>query len=161
MTKKTLGSVVKDARDRARLSQREIAEAVGIKASHIAYIEQGQRRPSISLINRLGEARGLDAKELLVLAHPEVEWIVDEVRPSGRKSEGAWQRFVSNKALLSRHAVTPSELKVSEARFNARGGRASGTFHLHPECYPAGGRSAVTRLILSEPTESAEPSRIR
>jgi transcriptional regulator with XRE-family HTH domain len=56
MIKKTLGSVVKEARDGARMSQRELAEAVGIKASHIAYIEGGQRKPSISLINRLGEA---------------------------------------------------------------------------------------------------------
>ena len=112
MSKKTIGSVVKEARDRARLSQRELAEAVGIKASHIAYIESGQRRPSIALINRLSEALGLDARELLVLAHPEAKQIVDGERPSGKKREGAWQRFVSNKALLSRHAVTSSELKV-------------------------------------------------
>jgi len=55
------------------MSQRELAEAVGIKASHVAYIESGQRGPSISLINRLSESLGLDAKELLVLAHPEVK----------------------------------------------------------------------------------------
>ena len=63
MTKRTLGSVVKEARDEARMTQRELATAVGIKASHIAYIENGRRRPSISLINRLGETLGLDAKE--------------------------------------------------------------------------------------------------
>jgi hypothetical protein len=28
------------------------------------------------------------------------------------REEGAWQRFVSNKALLSRHAVTAREFKV-------------------------------------------------
>jgi transcriptional regulator with XRE-family HTH domain len=94
------------------MSQREIAEAVGIKASHIAHIEGGQRRPSISLINRLSEALGLDAKELLVLAHPEAKQIVDGGRSSGKKNEGAWQRLVSNKALLRRHAITNGELKI-------------------------------------------------
>jgi hypothetical protein len=64
------------------------------------------------LINRISETLGLDAKELLVLASPETKQIVDGARPSGKKGEGAWQRFVSNKALLRRHMVTLDELKV-------------------------------------------------
>jgi transcriptional regulator with XRE-family HTH domain len=112
MTKRTLGSVVKEARDGARMTQRDLATAVGIKASHVAYIENGHRRPSISLINRLSETLGLDAKELLVLAHPEAKQIIDGARPSARRSDGAWPRFVSNQALLRRHAITPGELKI-------------------------------------------------
>ena len=65
MTKRTLGAVVKEARDRARMTQRELAAATGIKASHIAYLENGRRKPSISLINRLAKTLGLDTKELL------------------------------------------------------------------------------------------------
>src|ERR1019366_8315916 len=112
MTKRTLGSVVKEARDGARMTQRDLAAAIGVKASHIAYIENGHRKPSISLINRLGETLGLDAKELLVLAHPEAKQIVDGDRPSDRRGDGAWQRFVSNQALLRRHAITRGELKI-------------------------------------------------
>jgi len=44
MAKRTLGSVVKEARDEARMSQRELAAAIGVKASHIAYIENGHRK---------------------------------------------------------------------------------------------------------------------
>jgi transcriptional regulator with XRE-family HTH domain len=55
MNKRTLGSVVKEARDGARMTQRDLAVAIGVKASHIAYIENGRRRPSISLMNRLAE----------------------------------------------------------------------------------------------------------
>jgi len=112
MTKRTLGAVVKEARYEARMTQRELAAAVGIRASHIAYIENGRRRPSISLINRLAETLGLDAKELLVLAHPEAKKTVDGARPSGKRGDGAWQRFVSNRALLRRHAITKGELKI-------------------------------------------------
>src|ERR1035441_5643219 len=61
MTKRTLGSVVKEARDGARMTQRDLAAAIGVKSSHIAYIENGYRKPSISLINRLSETLGLDA----------------------------------------------------------------------------------------------------
>ena len=112
MTKKTLGSVVREVRNEARLSQRELAAAIGVKASHVAYIENGHRRPSISLINRLSETLGLDAKELLVLAHPEAKQIIDGVRPSTKKGDGAWERFASNQALLRRHAITKGELKI-------------------------------------------------
>ena len=112
MIKRTLGSVVKEARDGARMTQRELAAAIGVKASHIAYIENGRRKPSISLINRLGETLGLNTKELLVLAHPEARQIIDGARPSVRGDNGAWQQFVSNSALLRRHAITRGELKI-------------------------------------------------
>ena len=94
------------------MSQRELAAAIGVKASHIAYIENGHRRPSISLINRLGETLGLDAKELLVLAHPEAKQIIDGAQPSAKRSDGAWPRFVSNQASLRRHAITKGELRI-------------------------------------------------
>ena len=64
------------------MTQRELAAAaISVKAGHIAYIENGCRRPSISLINRLAETLGLSAKELLVLAHLEAKQIVDGDRP--------------------------------------------------------------------------------
>jgi len=69
MTRRTLGSIVKEARDEARMTQLDLAAAVGIKASHVAYIENARRRPSIPPINRLSETLGLDALEMLVLAH--------------------------------------------------------------------------------------------
>jgi transcriptional regulator with XRE-family HTH domain len=112
MPKRTLGSVVKEARDEARMTQRDLAAAIGVKASHVAYIENARRRPSIALINRLSETLGLDAKELLVLAHPEAKQILEGARPSAKKSDGAWPRFVSNQALLKRHAITKGELKI-------------------------------------------------
>ncbi len=112
MTKRTLGSVVKEARDEARLSQRELAAAIGVKASHIAYIENGHRKPSISLINRLSETLGLDGKELLMLAHPETRQLIHGARPATKKGDAAWPRFVSNQALLRRNAITKGELKI-------------------------------------------------
>jgi len=112
MAKRTLGSVVKEARDGARMTQRDLAAAIDVKASHIAYIENGRRRPSISLINRLAETLGLSAKELLVLAHPEAKQIVESERPSGGRGDSAWQRFTANKALIKGHGITPAELKI-------------------------------------------------
>jgi transcriptional regulator with XRE-family HTH domain len=43
MRNMTLGEVVKTARDSLRLTQRDLAAVVGVKASHIAYIENNRR----------------------------------------------------------------------------------------------------------------------
>jgi transcriptional regulator with XRE-family HTH domain len=67
------------------MTQRDLAAAIGVKASHIAYIENSRRRPSIPLIIPLSKKLGLDAKELLVLAYPAVKQILDGSRPSGKK----------------------------------------------------------------------------
>ena len=58
MNKKTLGAVIKEGRDALRLTQRGLAEIVGVKASHIAYIENGHRNPSLALLRRLADALG-------------------------------------------------------------------------------------------------------
>ena len=112
MAKRTLGSVVKEARDRARMTQRDLAAAIGVKASHVAYIENGNRKPSISLMNRLAETVGLSGRELLVLAHPEAQQMIDGDRPVGKKRDSVWERFASNKALIKGHLISPSELKM-------------------------------------------------
>ncbi|HLI82218.1 MAG TPA: helix-turn-helix transcriptional regulator [Candidatus Binataceae bacterium] len=112
MNKKTLGAVIKEGRDALRLTQRGLAELVGVKASHIAYIENGHRNPSLALLRRLADALGLNRKELLFLSHPDAKYLMDEDSGSARKREDAWQQFSSNRAALRRHNVTRAELKV-------------------------------------------------
>jgi len=112
MNKKTLGTVVKEGRDALRLTQRGLAELVGVKASHIAYIENGHRNPSLALLRRLADALGLNRKELLFLSHPDAKYLMDEEDGAARKRDDAWQQFTSNRAALRRHNVTRAEIKV-------------------------------------------------
>ena len=86
---------------------------VGVKASHIAYIENGQRNPSLGLLRRLADTLGLNRRELLFLIHPDAKHLTEENAEPGksRKAQG-WREFSSNQALLRRHQVTPAELKV-------------------------------------------------
>jgi transcriptional regulator with XRE-family HTH domain len=43
---------IRDLRLLARLSQRELANYLGVKSSHVAYLETGRRSPSGDLILR-------------------------------------------------------------------------------------------------------------
>jgi len=76
MKKKTLGSVLKDRREFLRLTQRELAAKLGVKASHVAYLENGRRRPSLSLLRRLSTVMGLDSETIFLLAHPEARELI-------------------------------------------------------------------------------------
>ena len=113
MTKKTLALVVKEGRAALGITQRELAAALGVKASHVAYIEGGKRRPSLQLLRRISSTLGLNPRELLFLAHPDARFMAcGPDRPGKTKRPDAWGRFASNRALLGRHKVTPAELKV-------------------------------------------------
>jgi transcriptional regulator with XRE-family HTH domain len=114
MTKKKPGTLIREARNSLKLTQRDLASMVGVKASHIAYIESEQRNPSLALLRRLADTLGLNRRELLFMIHPEARQLTEEQAApenGGGKPDG-WRHFSTNQALLRRHNVTPAELKV-------------------------------------------------
>jgi transcriptional regulator with XRE-family HTH domain len=113
MTKKTFGQTVKERRDALALTQRQLAAKLGVKASHIAYIENGHRKPSLGLLRRMASVLGLDSRELLLMSHPEARYLLHSAddEEADRKRD-AWTQFAGNKPLLRRHGVTGAELKV-------------------------------------------------
>lgn len=113
MNKKLLGDVVRDARWDHGITQRELAKLVGVKGSHIAYIEGNRRKPSLALLRKIADALGLNRRELLFLAHPEARLLVgDADNHSQRGPTDSWRVFAANRALHRRHKITPGELKL-------------------------------------------------
>jgi transcriptional regulator with XRE-family HTH domain len=53
-----LGVLIKAARIRARLSQAEVAERLGVTQARISQIEAGLKNPTISVIERFAEVVG-------------------------------------------------------------------------------------------------------
>src|SRR5215475_12780677 len=96
----TFGSSIKGQRAALGLTQRELASELGVKASYISYLEKDQRRPSITVLNRLGEVLGLSRSELLMLAYPETREMVDTGQEQGDKRRNAWKDFSENRAII-------------------------------------------------------------
>jgi transcriptional regulator with XRE-family HTH domain len=111
MNKRTLGQAIKQKRLELALTQRELANQLGVKASHVAYIESGRRKPSLTLIRRIADALGLDRQEIFLLSHPEAKYLVNQSRESVARN-GAWREFVASHSLLKRYRVTRGELKI-------------------------------------------------
>jgi transcriptional regulator with XRE-family HTH domain len=103
-----LGELIKTRREAIGISQRELGRRAGVTASHIAYIESNRRRPSYTLLFRLGQGLKLSRPDLFLLAYPEATPLI---LPISQKpdSKAAWRRFL---AMARRHSVTPRELLV-------------------------------------------------
>jgi transcriptional regulator with XRE-family HTH domain len=119
MSKKirTLGPVLKERRQALALTQRQLARRLGVEASHIAYLEHGQRRPSLALLGRLADVLGLDKQDLFLLSHPEAKHLIaagPRSTPAKSTSDLAWREFIANRTLLERYGVTRKELKILE-----------------------------------------------
>lgn len=113
MKKKTLGGVIKDRREFLRLTQRELAAKLGVKASHVAYLENGRRGPSLGLLKRLSEVLGAKMEDLFLLAHPEAKDLIAAANGHPAKdARDAWRQFSADRALQVRYEVTPAELRV-------------------------------------------------
>jgi transcriptional regulator with XRE-family HTH domain len=56
-----LARALRDARFDLRLSQREVAGLVGISRGYVAAIEIGRANPSLDVVDRIGDALGLEA----------------------------------------------------------------------------------------------------
>jgi transcriptional regulator with XRE-family HTH domain len=109
-----LAALLKAHRHNVGLTQQSLAQKLGVRASHIALLEGGRRRPSLGLIARLATALGVDGRELLELAYPEVRPLVSPIPKRRTKLSPSWQRLFKNTTLLARYHVTRRELEVLE-----------------------------------------------
>lgn len=69
MENKTLASVIKSARERIGISQREVSRRTGIDNNTLAKIEKGERKkPNVLSLRKISFLLNLDLEELLKLA---------------------------------------------------------------------------------------------
>src|SRR6516162_11137792 len=98
--------MLKEQRQAHGLTQRELAARIDVKASHVAYLETGQRKPSLALLGRIADTLRLEKQKLFVLAHPEARSMMPSSRlPKTRTPKEAWRALLNDRALLSRYQV--------------------------------------------------------
>lgn len=99
---KSLGSLLRDWRQRREASQLEVALEVGISARHLSYIENGKAHPSETLVYALMRALDIPAGERNVVL------LAAGLRPRAARDTGGAADRASRSELLRRyldHAV--------------------------------------------------------
>ncbi|CAN5751203.1 hypothetical protein BH11GEM1_BH11GEM1_14060 [soil metagenome] len=93
----TAGQLAGEARKRAALSQRELAERAGTTQAGIARIEAGDTTPSFETLRRLVDAAGFDLHVELM------------TKPAPDPVIAAYKRDVDNTLLLENLRKTPEQ----------------------------------------------------
>ncbi len=112
--KDDLGERLRTARERARLSTRDVATRAGVSAGFISQLENGKRGASVAVLKRISAAVGISVADLLT-----------EQAPASRPVLRANQRPVFSsdsglqKLLLSRPPI--QQLEVYEGTFDVGG----------------------------------------
>jgi transcriptional regulator with XRE-family HTH domain len=113
--KNGLGRLIKQKRKELQLTQRALAKKLGVEASHVAYLEGGKRKPSLTLMARLEDALGVSRQQIFLLSHPEAAGVINPVeRIPSREERGAdgWRHLVTDRAFVKRHQITHRELRA-------------------------------------------------
>jgi transcriptional regulator with XRE-family HTH domain len=112
--KNGLGRLIKQKRKELQLTQRALAKKLGVEASHVAYLEGGKRKPSLTLMARLEDALGVSRQQIFLLSHPEAAEVVNPVDriPSRAERADGWRQLVTDRAFVKRHQITHRELRA-------------------------------------------------
>lgn len=55
---------IREIREKKGLSQNKLSKLSGVSSSHIGYLENGEREPTISVLYKIAKALNVDIKEL-------------------------------------------------------------------------------------------------
>lgn len=65
MNSKTIGDAIRNERKKCNITQKELAERLGVSASMIAQYETGKRKPKLETMRKLAEALGVPMGDLV------------------------------------------------------------------------------------------------
>jgi transcriptional regulator with XRE-family HTH domain len=90
-----IGTLVRDRRDRAGLTQTELARRAGVSQSTVSAVERGTRRPSLRLLGKVLAAFGLQWRvttEALEEPEAELDPAIEAMRatPPDERLKGRW-----------------------------------------------------------------------
>jgi transcriptional regulator with XRE-family HTH domain len=108
---RTFGNLLKQRRQELALTQRALADQLGVSSTCVASLETGHRNPSLRMIHRAAESLDLDARKLF-LSHLAGAGLQLQSRGDGKAKNAGWPRLAANKALRAKERVSPAEMRV-------------------------------------------------
>ncbi len=70
---RAVGQVIRQRRQKRRLSQETLSGLAGIARTHLTMIENGTKQPNLETVWRIAQALDMSASELIRLVEQEIE----------------------------------------------------------------------------------------
>jgi transcriptional regulator with XRE-family HTH domain len=110
-----IGDFIRDLRQNARISLRQLAEQAGVSNPYLSQIERGLRKPSADVLQQLAKALRISAETLYVRAG-----ILDpDENSDGRQAAGVVDAVLLDPALNERQKRVLLDVYTSFVRENA------------------------------------------
>ena len=68
VTVSTIGSYIREQREQAKISIRQLAQAAGVSNPYLSQVERGLRRPSADILQQIAKGLRISAEALYVQA---------------------------------------------------------------------------------------------
>src|SRR6201987_5794193 len=82
-TVKSIGDYIREQREQARISMRQLAQSAGVSNPYLSQIERGLRKPSADILQQIAKGLRISAEALYVQAG-----ILEDRRPDSGVSAG-------------------------------------------------------------------------
>ena len=105
----SIGSFIREQREQARVSLRQLAQAAGVSNPYLSQIEQGLRKPSAELLQQIAKGLRISAEALYVQAgildEPHGAGVVDAVLADPQLTERQKQMLIEVYESFRKEAV--------------------------------------------------------
>ncbi|REG33330.1 DNA-binding XRE family transcriptional regulator [Archangium gephyra] len=112
---KALGDAAREARQKASLTQADVAERIGVATEVYGRLERGLLMPSVPTLRRICLALHLSADALLALSSPQPP-VWEEPPPPAEQEQPAMRRLLRNVRKLNSTQIRALSLVASTLR---------------------------------------------
>ncbi|OJT25331.1 transcriptional regulator [Archangium sp. Cb G35] len=113
---KALGDAAREARQKASLTQADVAERIGVATEVYGRLERGLLMPSVPTLRRICLALHLSADALLALSSPQPPIWEEPPPPSSEQEHPAMRRLLRNVRKLNSTQIRALSLMASTLR---------------------------------------------
>ena len=107
----TIGERIRKTRQELKITQEELARAIGVTPQHISAIEQNKRDPSLSSLARLAEELGVTADYLITGNEKGITEPIPAIKGNKRLNLKAKKALIALIEELLAQTTSPSKLK--------------------------------------------------
>jgi transcriptional regulator with XRE-family HTH domain len=148
MANKSIGDYIREQREQARISMRQLAQQAGVSNPYLSQIERGLRKPSADILQQIAKGLRISAEALYVQAG------ILEDRPA---DSGVRSALLADAELSERQKQVLIEIYESFRKENAAAAEAEAAEAEATEATAAGeAETKVSKSSWSEATAEAE-----